>query len=202
MHDIVKMVYKIKGFFLLLMVMGSLTLSGQSETEKKLIGISEDKLLFADGSELQLPSLKFDEVRLFVFVRHAEKDTIGFDPGLLDEGNLRADRLARIFASVDLEAIYSTPFRRTNLTAYPLANGKQLETLQYDPGHLDHFIKEVLWKGEGNMLVVGHSNTTPLLLNKILGEDRFEQIPENEYQHIFMIEKYPNGKLRMYEFSF
>lgn len=197
------MVYKIKGFLIFPFLLFVLALTAQQDDRGKMIvGFAEDRLLFDDGTYRQLPSLKFDEVRLFVFVRHAEKDTIGFDPGLSDEGNVRADRLARIFGPVPVEAVFATPFRRTKLTAYPIARSKGLEVTQYDQGHLDHFIEEVLWAGKGNMVIVGHSNTTPILLNKILDEDRFSMIPESEYQHIYFIEKYPGGQLKVYEYSF
>lgn len=202
MRNPLKMVYKSNWFFVVFLLMLGITAQAQEDRGKKLIGIAGDKFLFDDGTDRHMPSLKFDEVRLFIFVRHAEKDTIGFDPGLSDEGNARADRLVRIFGPLPLEAIFATPFRRTKLTAFPIARAKDVEVIQYDQGHLDHFIEEVLWPGTGNMLIVGHSNTTPLLLNKILKEDRFDMIPESEYQHIFFIEKYPNGQLKVYQYSF
>ena len=196
------MVYKCKLIFLFAMTLAALSLPAQSDSVKKLRGIEGDKLVFDDGSSRELPALRFDAIRLFVLVRHAEQDTIGFDPGLSDAGNERAAQLARLLEPLDIGAVYATPFRRTKLTAFPVARAKELETGHYDPGHLEHFIEEVLSPAPHNALIVGHSNTTPLLINQWLGEDRYATIPETDYHFIFFMEKYPNGKLKVYRFSY
>ena len=36
------------------------------------------------------------------------------------------------------------------------------------------------------VLVVGHSNTVPELLNAFVGEDRFEMLDEDEYDALFV----------------
>ena len=202
MRDFYKMVYSVRLFLLFALLGGTSTVAAQDNTGKWIDYIEGDQIVFRDGTTQQLPGLQFDDVRLFILVRHAEKDTIGFDPGLTDAGNARADRLAQLFADVPIEAVYATPFRRTILTGHPLAMANGLEVVQYDQGHLDHFIEEVLWPGTGNMVIVGHTNTTPALINKILDADRHDKIPESEYQHIFILEKYPTGKVKEYRFAF
>jgi broad specificity phosphatase PhoE len=37
------------------------------------------------------------------------------------------------------------------------------------------------------VLIVGHSNTTPALVNLALGEDKYEQLDESAYGNIFIV---------------
>ena len=57
-----------------------------------------------------------------LLVRHAEKQDEGFNPDLTPDGAARAERLAEIAADAGVEAIYTTEFCRTALTAQPAAN--------------------------------------------------------------------------------
>ena len=71
-----------------------------------------------------------------IFVRHAEKALIPVDdPGLSPEGQLRAAELARQLVDADvvagIDAIYSTPYRRTVETAQPIADALGLPINTY-----------------------------------------------------------------------
>lgn len=101
----------------------------------------------------------------YLIVRHAEKDVrVADDPPLTADGQARAERLAALLAGTPLDAIYSSPTRRTRQTAAPVARAKGLDIVDYDPADAAAFARRL--RGEhpaGTVLVVGHSNTVPQL---------------------------------------
>lgn len=109
------------------------------------------------------PSNTTAEISTFYLIRHAEKERLDpedADPELNQEGLGRAMHWAEILDEVPMDAIYSTDYNRTAMTAAPLSVKKNIDVTYYDPRVLDveQFKKENLNK---NVLVVGHSNTTP-----------------------------------------
>ena len=61
------------------------------------------------------------------FIRHAEKDRSNPDernPHLTEQGMQRAEKWARFFKDVPIDAIYSTNYHRTQETAVPTAKQK------------------------------------------------------------------------------
>ena len=132
-----------------------------------------------------------------IFVRHAEKMDDGTkDPSLNDAGKARAQKLAEIMLTdYEVSAIYSTPYKRTQETAAPLADSLGMKIQDYglsDPRGLVEMLKETN-KGK-TALIVGHSNTTPLLVNITLGEEQFKQLDENEYDQLFIVSIDEAGK--------
>ena len=74
------------------------------------------------------------EITTLILVRHAEKDNDGTkDPGLTDEGKDRANQLVSILRETQINAIYSTNFKRTMSTIQPLAQAKGLAITTDDP---------------------------------------------------------------------
>lgn len=128
------------------------------------------------------------ETTTFVFVRHAEKDTIKGDPSLTSLGMVRAQDLASMLADVPLTAVFSTNFKRTKSTAQPTAISKDLELNIYDHKDLQACANEIYSKhAGGTVLVVGHSNSTPNFINLLLGEKQINQIDEKDYDNLFIV---------------
>ena len=136
-----------------------------------------------------------DEERppLLVFlVRHAEKQAGGRDPQLTPAGSERAEELARMLRSAELDAVHSSDYRRTRETAAPVAASHGQEVLLYDPRDLAGLAQELKSAG-GRHLVVGHSNTTPQLA-KLLGGDAGAPIQEaSEYDRLYVVSVSPDG---------
>lgn len=128
------------------------------------------------------------ETTTFILVRHAEKSKDDpRDPSLSDEGKMRAQKLAQHLSPMDIQGIYSTPFKRTITTVQPIAEMKGLEVQSYnyqDSLLLQNFIQA--HAGE-TIVISGHSNTTPVLVNQLIGEERFEWLNENEYDKLFIV---------------
>ena len=104
-----------------------------------------------------------------VFVmRHLQAET-GADPGLTAAGAEQARTLANWFSKRDRpRVIYVSRYRRAQESAAPLAAKLAIRPVIYDPANTDALVQAV--KAEhGNVLVVGHSNTVPDIVERLGG---------------------------------
>ncbi|MEM8999967.1 MAG: phosphoglycerate mutase family protein [Bacteroidota bacterium] len=128
-------------------------------------------------------------VSTFYLIRHSEKDRSNpenLDPELNQDGLGRAMKWAEILDPVPIDVIYSTNYERTTMTAAPTSVKKDIDVKYYDPNSLD--IEEFKTQNEGlNVLVVGHSNTTPELVNKLLGIDKYDQMEDDDNGSLFIV---------------
>lgn len=130
-----------------------------------------------------------------IFVRHAEKEAVpAEDPGLSEAGQRRATELARqlvdadVVPGVGVDAIYSTPFRRTVETAKPVADALELQIMTYDAADTEAFLDSVIREYKGKIiLVVGHSNTVPLMIGNMGASKSVPPIAEGEYDNIYLV---------------
>ncbi|MGC1242759.1 MAG: histidine phosphatase family protein, partial [Chryseosolibacter sp.] len=84
------------------------------------------------------------DLTTFILVRHAEKADDGTDdPDLTREGEGRALKLAFMLKDTEIDAVYSTDFRRTKNTAKPLAEIRNLEVLPYEPTKPEEILRIV-----------------------------------------------------------
>jgi len=119
-------------------------------------------------------------------VRHAEKTTEKTDPGLTQEGKARALALAHRLGGEGITHIHSSDYIRTRDTAEPLAEKLKIDVEIYDPRDLPALAAK-LKSTPGRHLVVGHSNTTPPLV-ELLGGDGGEPIVEaTEYDRLYIV---------------
>jgi phosphohistidine phosphatase SixA len=136
-----------------------------------------------------------DTATTFILVRHAETTGIGSDPSLNAAGQARSEELRRIMDNVTLAAIFSTNFNRTMQTAQVTADDKMLTVDIYDPFNLDQFVDNTLDEYHAEkVLVVGHSNTTPSLLNVLVGANIYSDLPESEYDNLYVVTVFEKGR--------
>ena len=128
-----------------------------------------------------------------IFVRHAEKATVpADDPGLSAAGKQRAAELARQLVDADVvagvDAIYATPFRRTEETAQPVATALGLPITSYEAANTETIIDEIVRTHKGKIiLVVGHSNTVPEMIGNMGASKKVPGIDENEYDNLYVV---------------
>ncbi len=132
----------------------------------------------------------------FIIIRHAEKDTtisgsqmMQADPPLSSKGQVRAQSLISKFRKYKIDKIYSTNYDRTKSTALPLANFIGLSINNYDPRNLKAFADELI-KIENQsktILIVGHSNTSPKLVNLLLGKELYKDLDESVYNQYWVV---------------
>lgn len=119
-------------------------------------------------------------------VRHAEKADSSKNPDLSSAGLERAAHWRTIFSETTFDAIYSTDFKRTKQTAAPTAENKKLDITLYDPKSLDFekFKTDNLGK---TILVVGHSNTTPDFVNKLINQNVYAAIEDTTFGNLYIV---------------
>ena len=128
-----------------------------------------------------------------IFVRHAEKAAEpADDPGLSSTGLRRVGELTRQLKDADviagIDAVYSTPFRRTEETARPIAEALDLPLNHYDAADTEAIMDYIVKEHKGKIiLVVGHSNTLPALIGNMGASKRVPPIAENEYDNIYIV---------------
>src|SRR5689334_20878140 len=117
-----------------------------------------------------------------MFVRHAEKVSDGSkDPALTAEGVARAERLAQMLSAQKIDAVYSTNFVRTRATVEPLAKINRLDITTYESFDAPQLAELASRYKGGTIVICGHSNTTPAMINKLVGSDQVKQYNDGDY---------------------
>jgi broad specificity phosphatase PhoE len=126
-------------------------------------------------------------------VRHAEKQDGSRDTALSDVGRARAAALARDLEGEEIDSILVTEYRRTLQTALALANARGIEPRVVAVGreevraHADRVVSAIREAGPGAcVLVVGHSNTVPVIL-AALGVSESIVIGEEEFGRLYVV---------------
>lgn len=130
-----------------------------------------------------------NSITTFILVRHAEKDLTQStnDPDLSPEGKERAEKLLALLKNADITDIFSTPYKRTTQTVQPLASGLNMEVKHYQ--RMDSAVFENMIENNpgGKIVVAGHSNTIPELLNYFTGSQQYKVMGEGEYGRLFIV---------------
>ena len=134
-------------------------------------------------------------------VRHFEKQSPNTqnkhtkDPELTEQGQARAQTLASFLAEKNITSVFSTNYKRTLQTALPTAEHHGINITSYNPNELAEFalqLSALAGAGKGNILVVGHSNTTPQLLKLLGGPDKV--LSEGDYGDLFFLSGFGSEK--------
>lgn len=128
------------------------------------------------------------DVTTFYLIRHAEKESDGgSDPALTEQGIRRAHKWAEVFKHIELDAVYSTDYKRTRDTASVIARSQQQEVILYPARDLNYaeFADRNLHK---SVLLVGHSNTIPAIANGLVGKESYSELDESNYSMLFIVD--------------
>lgn len=114
------------------------------------------------------------------------------DPNLSPAGQRRVAELTRQLVDADvvagIDAIYATPYRRTQQTAQPLAERLDIPITSYDPDDNEAVLADILERHKGEIiLVVGHSDTLPGLIADLGASKNVPPIAENEYDNLYLV---------------
>lgn len=146
---------------------------------------------------LSMPAIAADT--LVVVVRHAEKaGDDPRDPALSEAGRARAQALARHLDGMTLAAAYATDYRRTRLTAQPSAEAAGIEVRGYEASGAT--LPDTLRKEHSGqtVLVVGHSNTVPAIVQALSGRE-VAPIADEQYDRLYLIALPETGPPRLLE---
>lgn len=122
----------------------------------------------------------------YYFIRHAEKADSSKNPDLSEKGLERAQEWKALFSEINFDAVYSTDFKRTLQTINPIVwdNGKILKIYNPQLVDIETFKKETMGK---TILIVGHSNTIPKMVNQIIKENKYGDIAENQFGNLYIV---------------
>jgi phosphohistidine phosphatase SixA len=143
--------------------------------------------LIGCSSKADTVSFASEQQPLVVFlVRHGEKADLSRDAELSAAGLERAATLATTLRSAEIEYVHSSDFIRTRNTAAPTATEHGLEVGLYDPRDLPTLVEKLRRTG-GRHLVVGHSNTTPQVVELLGGEPSLAIDEPGEYDRLYIV---------------
>ena len=138
-----------------------------------------------------------------ILIRHVEKAKDGSrNPDLTEEGKNRANRFKNLFQNAGITEIYSTNYTRTKETVSPIADELALTVKMYDPSD-KNFINTILTNHKNKtILVCGHSNTIPLLVNQLIDREKYSDLNENEYGKIYIVNLSSTTNSKVVELSY
>ena len=137
--------------------------------------------------------------RTVYLVRHAEKGTEpANDPPLTAVGRARAQALAVALSDAGVRSILTTQLLRTRETARPLAEklGLTAQVVGVSGAAREHaraVAEAVRGQPTGAVLVVGHSNTVPLII-EALGGPVLPAICDAAYANLYVVQLWADGK--------
>ena len=156
---------------------------------KKVTFLSLSTLLI-----LSLFSIVHAQTSTYILLRHAEKDTsaagstlMKADPPLTKAGEERAKNLLTVLKDYTPDEIYATNFIRTKATVTPLLLKFNKELQIYDPKELMLFSEKLLQHKGKTIIIAGHSNTTPALVNLLIKEKTYPNLDESVYNQLWIV---------------
>lgn len=135
----------------------------------------------------------------YYIVRHGEKvpsdGMMTSDVPLSEAGERRAIALDSALQGKSIQAIYATPYKRTQGTAQPFSKTTNIPINSYDPRDTAFVTK--LKSLQRNVLVVGHSNTVDDIVNGLTGKSHLKDLPDTQYGDLFIVKR--KGKKYSFE---
>jgi broad specificity phosphatase PhoE len=132
-----------------------------------------------------------------IIVRHAEKAAApAADPPLTPAGEARAAALWDAVKDAGVSAIITTQYLRTKGTAQPTAAALSITPTVVNAAGSAHpqDVAAAVKKNAGRtVLVVGHSNTVPAIV-EALGAKKPPEICDAEYDNLFIVTLAADGK--------
>ena len=177
--------------YLLLLFLPLFTFCGQQKKEGEKETTTEAS---EPKAEIVTPPANYHAT--YYLIRHAEKvrtDPNDQDPSLEIKGMMRAKRWAAYFEPIKMDKIYVTKYIRTRQTVSLIAQQKQVSPTQYDPNTI--YSEEFLRQTNGKtVLIAGHSNTIPQMVNKLIGEEKFKDMDDADNSTLFKVTINGNDK--------
>lgn len=140
-------------------------------------------------------------IRTVLLTRHAEKADLSADPMLSVEGAQRAAALSELEAVRGVRSIFTTEYRRTIETAMPVARrlGILSRPVQATGSRigLEQLARDILDAAVvGDVLVVGHSNTVPRVIEALGGPGDIV-LREEDFGDLFILRIADDGTVEM-----
>ncbi len=133
------------------------------------------------------------DAQAIFLVRHAERadagmaaaSTAGADPDLSPAGRARAESLAAMLEDANIRTIFTTEYKRTQQTGAPLGRLLGIQPTVVTSKDTAGLVQK-LKATTGNVLVVGHSNSVPEII-ELLGIPGRVTIEEFVFDDLFIV---------------
>jgi broad specificity phosphatase PhoE len=128
-----------------------------------------------------------------VVIRHADKELVAAsDPALSPVGEARAALLARMFGEAQggnrIDAIYISATLRSRMTAAPLAERLKITPIVAPADDARALAHRALSDNAGKrVLIVGHANTVPAIVDELSGKNDTPQIDEKDFGVMYVV---------------
>lgn len=153
-------------------------------------------VLLACGSDknqayqLMIPEGKSPAETTYYLIRHAEKlrdSSYNGNPELNKKGFERSKHWGDYFSDKDLDLFYTTDYLRTFQTLIPVVYPYKGQIKFYEPR--DTMFNQKFWTDTygKTSIIVGHSNTTPKFVNQIIGENKYQSIPDTINYRVYKV---------------
>lgn len=145
----------------------------------------------------------FAQKTTIYLVRHAETPVTlpgSEDPVLSESGQKRADDLAKQLKGKHIKAIYVSKFKRSGLTARPLAAKAKIIPRVYetDSTGVRNIAKALLKNFQGNnVLIVAEANNLMPLLSALGADTPFAAVSEGDYDMLYKVTIKENGEAEL-----
>lgn len=130
-----------------------------------------------------LQSCKVASTTQIFVVRHAERTALD---DLTSQGVTRAEELKRVLTHSGVDSVFSTDSVRVRKTVKPLADQRGVPLIIYND--ISGLLSRIISKSKGKtVLVGGHSNTVPQLIQQCGCAPPYQVIPSTEFDNLFLI---------------
>lgn len=121
------------------------------------------------------------------FLRHADKTSEEEEnPHLSELGIYRSKRWQQFFQHINFDQVYTTDYYRNTETASLVLGDEEKKFRLYNPLSFD--ILKHLKKIQGKkVLIIGHSNTIPDMVNRLVGYSQYEPMSHKNYNFIYQV---------------
>ena len=181
-----------------------------SSCDKKNKAVLESIQPRNDNTPHRVTKLVADEIidkkaTTFFLVRHAEKMKDSNNPALTEKGIKRALDLEKVLSNIPIKAIYTSDFLRTKQTVEYMAMMRNMDgdVKIYNHKDLKGAAKEMITNHSKKVILVsGHSNSTPAMINILTGTADWESLSESDYDNLFIVSVYENAPANVLHFKY
>ncbi len=175
----------------MLLLLGSLFASVAFNIKHYLSRVDQKQLAATKAQNLNQESAS-QTTQLYI-IRHTEKasDTAE-NPDLSPAGIERAKYWKKVLQHIEFDQVFTTDFIRNVQTAKLVATESNIKPELYYPMSFDVLKFLQLVQGQ-KVLIIGHSNTIPDMVNRLIDETKYPPMSHENYNLLYLITINQNG---------
>ncbi len=128
----------------------------------------------------------YSPVATVILVRHAERLNDSDTTSISEAGIGRSKALAHAVRAAGIQRIYVSDKARTNQTAMPTSSQSGVPSVAITANEIKRYVDSVKAHRGENILIVGHSDTLPLIMSK-LGVSNPPPIGRFQFDDLFVV---------------